>query len=398
MTLDRRMLLTLGLAAGAAGLSGCATEPPANAPTPPDATRPTPAPPSEPTPTPSGRAMPEVRLGASIGDGSQAPSPDPQPFQRPITKLAPGERPPQFVVFSWDGASGNEDAILDYVEEVHAVGGTQTMFLSGLYFLPLSKRTEYHPPRRKPGASDINFMSDPTVRRTIIDTSIAWAYGNEIGTHFCGHFDGSSWTTADWEQELDQTYKLVMQWRTITGWTDIDPLPFDYLRELVGARTPLLAGRDTLLPVVAERGWRYDSSGVRPRPAWPVKDKYGLYDMSMFSVPFRSRTIVPMDYNFLYQHAKGKTDAGSASERAEWKAEHAATLRNALKICLEGNRAPLIIGNHMSPWVGGIYQQNLHTLITEFGKTPDVQLVSHRWLCDWLDAQDPEVLKDLRAT
>lgn len=397
------MLLTVGLAAGAAGLAGCAVQPPAPSPrpsgtalTPSGATVSPSATPQAPTTVPGG--SPKVRLGTPIGDGSQAPSPDPQPFQRPITKLAPGERPPQFVVFSWDGASGNEDAILEYVDAVHEVGGTQTMFLSALYFLPLSKRTEYQPPRRKAGASDINFMSDPTVRRTIVDTAIAWTYGNEIGTHFCGHFDGSKWSTADWEQEVDQTYKLVTQWRTITGWDDVGPLPFDYTRELVGARTPLLAGRETLLPVVAKKGWRYDSSGVRPRPAWPRKDKHGLYDMSMFSVPFRSRTIVPMDYNFLYQHALGKTEAGSASERAEWKAEHAATLRNALKICLNGNRAPLIIGNHMSPWVGGIYQQNLRTLITEFGKTPDVQLVSHRWLCDWLDAQDADVLKTLQAS
>ena len=396
------MMLALGLAAGASGLVGCATQPPGSSPTSGGGgSAPAGSPstasasrtPTAPTSVPGG--SPNVRLGTPIGDGSQAPSPDPQPFQRPITKLAPGERPPQFVVFSWDGASGNEDAILEYVKAVHAVGGTQTMFLSALYFLPLSKRTEYQPPRRKAGASDINFMSDPTVRRTIIDTAIAWTYGNEVGTHFCGHFDASKWTAADWEQEVDQTYKLVTQWRTITGWDDIGPLPFDYTHELVGARTPLLAGRETLLPVVAKKGWRYDSSGVRPRPAWPVKDKHGLYDMSMFSVPFRTRSIIPMDYNFLYQHAKGKTDAGSESERAEWKAEHAATLRNALKICLEGNRAPLIIGNHMSPWLGGIYQQNLHTLITEFGKTPDVQLVSHRWLCDWLDAQDPDVLKAL---
>lgn len=353
-------------------------------------------------PSPSPESTAPVRLGTPIGDGSQAPSPDPQPFQRPITALRPGEKPPQFVVFSWDGASGNDNVILDYVKAAHEVNGTQTMFLSALYFLPKSKRTEYQPPRRRPGESAINYMSDETVRRTITGISTAWAFGNEIGTHFCGHFSGpkgvASWTTADWQQELSQVDKLVTTWRTITGWTDIPPLPFDYRRELVGGRTPELEGRATLLPAVAKRGWRYDSSGVRPRAAWPKKDQYGLYDMSMFSIPFRSRTILPMDYNFVVNQAGGKTDAGTPEQRQEWKAEHLATLRNALQVCLRGNRAPLILGNHMSPWIGGIYQQNLRALITEFGQNPDVQLVSHRWLCDWLDAQDPDVLKKLQAS
>lgn len=401
---DRRAFLAL---AAGLGLSGCAVARPAPPTAGPLPGSPAPAPGSatpEPTPTasPSPTGTPQVRVGAPIGDGSQAPSPDPQPFQRPITVLKPGERPPQFVVFSWDGASGNEDAILDYVKAAHDVGGTQTMFLSALYFLPKSKRTQYKPPRRPAGDSYIPYMSDPTVRRTIIDISTAWAYGNEVGTHFCGHFPDPngvpSWSTADWKQELSQVDKLVTTWRTITGWTDIDPLPFDYARECVGGRTPLLAGRKTLLPAIAERGWRYDSSGVRPSQAWPAKDSYGLYDMSMFQIPFRKSRIIPMDYNFLAAQAGGKTNGGSASQRQAWKDEHLAALRNALRLCLEGNRAPLILGNHMSPWIGGAYQQNLLALITEFGRTPEVQLVSHRWLCDWLDAQDPRVLKELQAS
>lgn len=397
----------LGLAAGL-GVAGCALTPPSPAPTGRASTTPTdPTPSASPPGTSSASASAPAdpapaRLGAPIGDGSQAPSPDPQPFQRPVTPLRAGETPPQFVVFSWDGASGNGDAILDYVRAAHAVGGTQTMFLSALYFLPKGKRTHYQPPRRPAGDSAINYLSDATVRRTITGISTAWAYGNEIGTHFCGHFSGTkgvaSWSTADWEQELRQVDKLVTTWRTITGWTDIPPLPFDHRRELVGGRTPELEGRAALLPAIAKRGWRYDSSGVRPRAAWPRKDSQGIYDMSMFSIPFRSRTILPMDYNFVVNQAGGTDAAASASQRQQWQAEHLATLRNALQGCLRGNRAPLILGNHMTPWLGGIYQQNLLALVTEFGRTPEVQLVSHRWLCDWLDAQDPAVLTQLQSS
>ncbi|MFZ2164102.1 MAG: hypothetical protein WAV45_01440, partial [Propionibacteriaceae bacterium] len=345
---------------------------------------------------------PNVRLGEPIGDGSQAPSPDPQPFQRPITKLAAGEKPPQFVVFSWDGASGNENYILDMVKRAHSVNGTMTLFLSALYMLPQSKKKEYQPPRRPAGDSDIPYMSDLSVRRTIVDTGEAWKYGNEIGTHFCGHFQDPngvpSWTSKDWEQEISQVFKLVTHWRTNTGWTDIEPLPFDYTKECVGARTPLLAGRETLLPVAKRLGWRYDTSGTRGSAAWPKKDAYGIYDMSMFSVPFRGKgTILPMDYNYYVAHTKA-TNTGSSAQRQKWKAEHRASLVAGLELCLSGNRAPLIIGNHLSPWLGGIYQDNLRELIVEFGQRPDVQLVSHRWLCDWLDAQDPEVLAELQAS
>lgn len=405
MTLPRRTLLSLGLAAGAAGLAGCAA--PGGQQTP-SASGGAPAPSGQPgtasaAPSASGTpgGPPNVRLGTPIGDGSQAPSPDPQPNQRPITKLAKGETPPQFVLFSWDGASGNEHYILDMIEAAASVNGTMTMFLTALYVLPESRKKEYQPPRRPAGDSAIPYMSDKTVRRTIEDISIAWKYGNEIGTHMCGHFQDPngvpSWTSKDWEQELSQVYKLVTQWRTFTGWDDIEPFPFDYTKECVGARTPLLAGRETLLPVAKRYGWRYDTSGVRASAAWPKKDAYGIYDMSMFQVPFKgSQEILPMDYNYYVAHTKA-ANTGTAAQRKTWKAEHRASLEAGLDLCLSTNRAPLIIGNHLSPWLGGIYQDNLRDLIVEFGRRPEVQLVSHRWLCDWLDAQDPEVLVDLQS-
>nr|NLI49259.1 hypothetical protein [Propionibacterium sp.] len=389
MTLPRRTLLSLGLTAGVAGLAGCAVPAPAPAPTS-----------AVPTASVNPDGTPNVRLGTPIGDGSQAPSPDPQPFQRPITKLAKGETPPQFVLFSWDGASGNDDHILDMIDAAHSVDGTMTMFLTALYVLPASRKKEYQPPRRPAGDSDIPFMSDKTVRRTIEGISTAWKYGNEIGTHMGGHFQNPngvpSWTSADWEQELSQVYKLVTQWRTFTGWDDLEPFPFDYTKECVGARTPLLAGRETLLPVAKRYGWRYDTSGTRASAAWPKKDSHGLYDMSMFPVPFKGKSILPMDYNYYVAHTKAK-NIGTAAQRAQWQAEHRDSLRAGLELCLSTNRAPLIIGNHLSPWLGGIYQDNLRDLIVEFGSRPEVQLVSHRWLCDWLDAQDPEVLADLQA-
>lgn len=421
MSLSRRSALALAAAAGAGGLAGCTTDAPRSSAstspasgaspiasasnTTPGATNAsaTPLPPPEPLPQQAVTPWPKpnVKVGKPIGDGSQAPATAPQPFQRPITKLKKDETPPQFVVFSWDGASGNQNYILDYVEAAHAVQGTMTLFSSGLYFLPKSKASEYHPPKNPVGASDIPYLSDKSVERTIRDTGIAWTYGNEIGTHFCGHFGDpktgvAAWSVADWEQELAESMKFVQHWRTNTGWTQLNPLPFDYSQELVGARTPQLAGSENWCKVAARHGFRYDSSSARAGLHWPKKDANGLWNMSMFDVPFRDHRILPMDYNFYAEQAKA-TDGGTDADRAAWKAEHADTLRRGLRLCLEGSRAPFFIGNHLSRWQNGIYQDNLLTLITEFGRVPGVQLVSHRWLCDWLDAQDAAVLADLQA-
>ncbi len=431
MSLTRRSVFGLGLAAGAAAITGCtsASAPSGASSTPvgsagasattaaatasasasatasPTPTAPnTPLPPPPPLPqqnvTPWGK--PDFSRGTAIGDGSQAPTGKAQQFQRPITKLKPGETPPQFVVFSWDGASGNNDYIMDFVHAAHNVQGTMTLFSSGLYFLPAAQKLQYHPPKNPPGASDIPYMSDKTVKRTIEDTGDAWCYGNEVGTHFNGHFSDPKvgvygWSQADWEQEFSEAVKLVTHWRTYSGFTDVTPLPFDYTKECVGARTPLLGGWENWRPVAAKHGFRYDTSATRAGIHWPKKDSNGLWDMSMFEIPFRNHSIIPMDYNFYFEQAKGDDNVGTDADRAVWKAEHADTLRRGLQLCLNGNRAPFIIGNHLSRWQNGIYQDNLLALITEFGKVPGVQLVSHRWLCDWLDAQDPAVLADLQS-
>lgn len=59
---------------------------------------------------------------------------------------------------------------------------------------------------------------------------------------------------------------------------------------------------------------------------------------------------------------------------------------------------PLFIGNHFEQWNGGIYMDAVEEAIKHIGdeKHKDVRMVSFRQLCDWLDAQDPQVLADLR--
>ena len=201
-----------------------------------------------------GKPSPSESRARLIGDGSTSDS-GKQPHQPPKpVPLEPGQTPPQFVVFSWDGAGEVGNGLFPrFLELAKDHGAAMTFFLSGIYLLPESKKTLYRPPNNGRGASDIGYLTDGHIKDTLKYVRQAWLEGHEIGTHFNGHFCAGSgsvgnWSSADWESEIEQAVSFVTQWRTNSGWKDLDPLPFDYRKELVGARTPCLLGQDKLLP------------------------------------------------------------------------------------------------------------------------------------------------------
>ncbi|GAA3865215.1 hypothetical protein [Streptomyces sedi] len=335
-----------------------------------------------------------------LGDGSTADT-GPQPHQPPDPEpLAPGEEPPQFVVFSWDGAGEDDNQLFSRFREIgERYDADMTYFLSGIYLLPESERLNYEPPGREPGASDIGYLSDEHIAATLEQVRLAWAEGNEIGTHFNGHFcgptGGSSWSVEDWVDEIDQAKWMVQNWRTTTGLTDEEPLPFDYEEELVGGRAPCLEGQENLLLAAAESGFRYDSSG-NALQVWP-QQRHGVWDISLQSVPMPGRSFetLSMDYNFMVnQSGEG---SGDPEMWPTWQAEMHDGLMAAFDRANDGNRAPLVIGNHFNQWNGGIYMDAVADVISEVCPRDGVECVSFRQLVDWLDAQDPEVLERMRG-
>lgn len=354
--------------------------------------------PSTSTPTPQASPKPTSNL---IGDGSTSNT-GPQPRQRTFPKLVPGQAPPQFVVFSWDGAGEGTNALLRRFTDLGVKHeANMTFFLTGIYMLPADKASNYQPPQRKAGASDIGYLSDEGVRMTIKGIGDTWRAGHEIGTHFNGHFcgktGGGSWSVADWTQEINESKKFVKEWRTLTGWTDLPPLPFDYDKELIGGRAPCLEGQANLIEAQKPLGFRYDSSASRAA-VWPGKTANGTWDLSMTVVPFtgagRKGQIIPMDYNFMVNQSK-KTQ-GDPGMFGTWKAEVKDSLRAGIKRSQQGNRAPILIGNHFNGWNGGIYMDAIAELIAELDADQDIQMVSFRELVDWLDAQDPALLAQLQ--
>ncbi|MFJ4407093.1 hypothetical protein [Streptomyces sp. NPDC088910] len=352
-----------------------------------------------PTPTPT-----VTETKGPIGDGSTAYT-GPQPHQPKPEKLKPGEKPPQFVVFSWDGALENDDHLFSRFRELAKENNANmTFFLSGIYLVPDAKRSLYHPPRHAAGTSAIDFPTDAHIKETLEQLRLAWQDGDEIGTHFNGHFcapdagGGGTWSTADWRKEIAQAYSFVEHWKTNTGFTDLPPLPFDYGRELVGGRAPCLEGQKNLLPAAKALGWRYDASSPGDFQLWPAKSG-GVWNFPLELMPYPGKDfqVLSMDFNFLYNQSGGEQTQGDPAKFPAWERETRQGYLNGFERVYNGNRAPLFIGNHFETWNGGIYMQAVEDVVKDVCHRDGVRCVSFKELSDWLDVQDPAVLAELRG-
>jgi hypothetical protein len=335
-----------------------------------------------------------------LGDGSTSYT-GPQPNQPKIEKLKPGEKPPQFVVFSWDGALENDDHLFSHFREVAKQNNAHmTFFLTGMYLLPAAKRAMYHPPMHPVGTAAISFATDPHIRATLEQVRQAYLDGNEIGTHFNGHFcgtkGGGDWSVAQWKSEIDQAYSFVENWKTNTGFNDIAPLPFDYSTELAGGRAPCLEGQKNLLKAAKTYGWQYDASSPGDFQIWPNK-KDGIWDFPLQLIPYPNSKfqVLSMDFNFLANQS-GDSTQGDPSKYATWEKEAREGYLNGFERVYNGSRAPLFIGNHFETWNGGIYMQAIEDVMKSVCKRTGVRCVSFKELADWMDAQDPAVLAKLR--
>ncbi|WP_164992228.1 hypothetical protein [Streptomyces sp. L2] len=387
--ISRRRVLTAGAAAGALGaLSACSSggglsvgaKDPAY-----------------------GRGTAQARPVRKIGDGSTADT-GAQPHQPKPVRLKPGQKPPQFVVFSWDGAGELSNKLFSRFRKVAADHhATMTFFLSGIYTLPESKKHLYHPPQHPVGASAIGYLADRHIHATLQQVRAAWLEGHEIGTHFNGHFCGATgvgrWSPADWRSEIDQAVDFVTHWRTNTGFTDLEPLPFDYRKELTGGRTPCLEGQKNLLPTAAALGWTYDASSPGGLQIWPQKVQGGrIWDFPLQSIPFSGHSfqVLSMDYNMMFNQSGGDP-LGDPGKFASWRSQARDTYLAGFHRAYTTNRAPFFVGNHFERWNGGIYMDAVEEAIGRMAAYDDVRFVSFKQLVAWLEAQDPAVLRTLRT-
>ncbi|SOE07170.1 hypothetical protein [Streptomyces sp. Ag109_G2-15] len=387
--ISRRRVLTAGAAAGALGaLSACSTAGGLSV--------------GGKDPE-YGKGTKQARPVKLIGDGSTADT-GAQPHQPKPVRLKPGQKPPQFVVFSWDGAGELSNQLFSRFRKVASDHGAKmTFFLSGIYTLPESKKELYRPPQHAVGASDIGYLADRHIHATIQQVRAAWLEGHEIGTHFNGHFCGATgvrnWSPAEWRSEIEQAVDFVTKWKTNTGFSDLEPLPFDYRKELIGGRTPCLEGQTNLLPTAAALGWKYDASSPGGLQIWPGKVQGGrIWDFPLQSIPFTGHSfqVLSMDYNMMFNQSSGNP-LGDRTRFDAWRAQARDTYLAGFQRAYDTNRAPFFIGNHFERWNGGIYMDAVEEAIGRMAEHDDVRFVSFKQLVAWLEAQDPAVLRKLRT-
>ncbi|MEV4226598.1 hypothetical protein AB0J81_05765 [Streptomyces bobili] len=336
-----------------------------------------------------------------LGDGSTSYTGPQKGTLKPVP-LKPGEKPPQFVVFSWDGALAGDDGLFTHYREMaREYNAHMTFFLTGIYLLPKSKADLYDPPQHDRGSAAISFPTDEHVRTTLEDLGKAWEEGNEIGTHFNGHFcgakGGGDWSVEEWKSEIDQFYGFAEKWKTNTGYTDMDPLPFDIKKAVVGGRAPCLEGQANLLKAAKSYGWRYDASSAGDFQIWPTK-KEGIWDFPLQMLPYEGGKYqgLSMDFNYLYNQSDGETE-GDPAKYPQWQQETVDSYMAGFNRVYYGSRAPLFIGNHFEEWNGGIYMKAVDEMIKTVCVKKDVKCVSFKELADWMDVQTPATLNRLRT-
>ena len=342
---------------------------------------------------------------AGVNGGVPAGGTEPDGFK--ITKLAPGEKAPQFVVFSFDGVGWDEKwqywfGLMQKVP-LHFTG-----FLSGTYLLSKETRDKYHGPGHDVGESAIPLGAPSDIPVEIGNLNKALSVGNEIGTHFNGHFcdpgdppGGNIWDTGNWNDELDQFFSFV---KNVDSNNGISTKLNVTGAEIKGERTPCLNGhKEALYPALEAHGMTYDSSITRTGLSWPVKSTDGkIWEMGMSEFPLHGtgHPMITMDYNFYAQQEPATVDGGAAPPMAKSQADSAqvlATYQDMLKGAMtDGVNEPIIIGNHFNEWNNNAYSDAVGNFALSACANTKVHCVPFRDLVDWMNAQDPAVLAALQ--
>lgn len=320
----------------------------------------------------------------------------------PMTKLKPGEKAPQFVIFSFDGAGSHEKWHL-FMDAAEPTDSRFTGFLSGIYLVETANKDAYTGPGHSAGKASIGFggTKDEIVTE-VEDLNLAYSRGHEIGTHYNGHFcvgadpSGDAWSTANWNSELDQFFGFVKNWKEINGYgSDVPDLTVP-ASAIKGGRTPCLEGDlDKMIPAWKKHGMTYDSSkNLYSGIAWPQQIQ-GIWEFPMpyvYSPGFKSM-VMAMDYNFWVKFNGGKEQPETAPQLRSIVRQ---TYDYMYDQAYHGNRAPVLIANHFNNWNGDSFNQPALEFMKETCGKPDTYCTTYQDVIAWMELQDPAVLAALQ--
>lgn len=293
-------------------------------------------------------------------------------------------RPPQFVVIAFDGSYA-EAAWKETLRAGQALDVKFTYFVSGVYFLKNELRQSYTPPVKKPGASDIGFGGTAKeIEARSLQVLRAQSYGHEIASHANGHFDGSKWTEADWDQEnaeFDRLFRNVFSNNQITS--TLEPF-WKWPKTIVqGFRAPYLAHSPGLRPSLKKFGYKYDTSQIATWNYWPQKiDSVWNFPLASLSISGSNVRTLSMDYNFYVAHSGAKN---LPEKSLLFEKEMLETYLQYFQKNYHGPRAPLHIGHHFSFWNGSAYWRALQKFVANTCHLPEVRCVTYAELTSWLE-------------
>ena len=308
------------------------------------------------------------------------------------------------MAISFDGA-GDQKLLKDLLDLGTANQARFTLFLSGVYFVTKNEGDKYNAPQKGRGVSDIgfNYEGDGLSAKDWVEALVkivnkSKAAGFELGTHYNGHFCGSggvdNWGVADWNQEIDEFFKLTIQSHTLVG----NPKPLQLTKNDVrGGRTPCLEGNKTALySALKSRGFRYDSSETADRGAWPAK-RNGIWSYPLVSIPLSDGTgpVLSMDYNLCFYKNKCESVDQPAANTIETRTYK--SYMNYFQNNYDNNRAPLHIGHHTTLWHRRAYWKALLRFVKDVCTKPEVACVTYTELSDFMDTNTGSIATFARS-
>jgi peptidoglycan/xylan/chitin deacetylase (PgdA/CDA1 family) len=308
------------------------------------------------------------------------------------------DRPPQFIVIAFDNCTELErwQELSDFAGALNKDGDRIhfTFFVSGINYLADDKRNLYQAPHQRRGASNINFGgSAEEVEKRIAFINDLYARGHEIASHAVGHFDGRTWSAADWQQEFASYADLVDNAGRNNGLPETVKLAFP-ASAVIGFRAPYLSNGPGLYQALRGSGFRYDTSNTGDPSLWPEK-KDGLWRFNLAELKLHrsKRSTLSMDYNFFIVQSFG---LDNSSTRAQHRDEMLETYIDYFKANYSGNRAPIDIGHHFFNYHGGAYNEALKAFARTVCGLPEVRCATYAALADFMDKADPATLEAYR--
>ena len=300
---------------------------------------------------------------------------------------------PQYVLISFDGAHDN--TLWTRSRELAKNNNAHfTYFLSCVFLMTKQDRRDYQPPHKRAGASNVGFaLSHDEVVARLDNVWQAHLEGNEIASHGCGHFDGTGWSTADWDKEIKEFRRITADAYKNNG-IQGEPEGWQELarKGINGFRAPYLAASKPVQDALKANGFRYQASSITRGPELPqINGPFASFGLPLVPEGPSQRVIVGMDYNLYVRHSKGKE---APAQSAEFEERAYKAFRTAFDKQYDGERIPLQLGFHFVLMNDGAYWRAMERLVTEVCNKPDVKCTTYNDYLNSIDISDSHAVQN----